>query len=161
MTLIKDSGTRSHFDTGAVRDGQEGKGRMDLLPVRALIEVAKVFEAGARKYNARNWEKGIPLSRYMDSGLRHSLKWLRGDRDEPHLAMAIWNFMCLQDTQQRIAEGWLPMELNDLPCNPIELTPKARSLVAALESQARKVRHAQTAAKKTIRKPRKTRKSRG
>jgi hypothetical protein len=57
----------------------------------------------------------------MDSGLRHAMKWLRGDRDEPHLAMAIWNLMCLQDTQLRIAEGLLPPELNDLPCNPIEL----------------------------------------
>jgi hypothetical protein len=121
MTQIKDSGTRSNFATGAVRDGQEGKGRMDLLPVRALIEVAKIFEAGAKKYAARNWEKGIPLSRYMDSGLRHAMKFLRGDRDEPHLAMAIWNFMCLQDTQLRIGEGLLPPELNDLPCNPIEI----------------------------------------
>ena len=91
MTQIKDSGTRSNFNTGAVRDGQEGKGRMDLLPVRALIEVAKIFEAGAKKYAARNWEKGIPLSRYMDSGLRHAMKFLGGDRDEPHLAMACWN----------------------------------------------------------------------
>ena len=80
---------------------------MDLLPVR-LIEVAKILEAGWKKYAARNWEKGIPLSRYMDSGLRHAMKWLRGDRDEPHLAMAIWNLMCLQDTQLRIAEGLLP-----------------------------------------------------
>jgi len=127
MTQIKDSGTRSNFTTGAVRDGQDGKGRMDLLPVRALIEVAKIFEAGAKKYAARNWEKGIPLSRYMDSGLRHAMKWLRGDRDEPHLAMACWNFLCLQDTQLRIAEGLLPMELNDLPCNPIELTPEAKA----------------------------------
>lgn len=122
--VIKDSGTRTEFGTGAVRDGQEGKGRMDLLPVRALIEVAKVFEAGANKYASRNWEKGINLSRYMDSGLRHAFKWLRGDRDEPHLAMAIWNFMCLQDTQQRIAEGLLPMSLNDLPCNDIQLQNK-------------------------------------
>ena len=128
MTQIKDSGTRSNFTTGAVRDGQDGKGRMDLLPVRALIEVAKIFEAGAKKYAARNWEKGIPLSRYMDSGLRHAMKWLRGDRDEPHLAMACWNFLCLQDTQLRIAEGLLPMELNDLPCNLIELTPEARRI---------------------------------
>ena len=128
MTQIKDSGTRSNFTTGAVRDGQDGKGRMDLLPVRALIEVAKIFEAGAKKYAARNWEKGIPLSRYMDSGLRHAMKWLRGDRDEPHLAMACWNFLCLQDTQLRIAEGLLPMELNDLPCNLIELTPVAKRI---------------------------------
>lgn len=137
--VIKDSGTRTDFGTGAVRDGQEGKGRMDLLPVRALIEVAKVFEAGAKKYQARNWEHGIMLSRYMDSGLRHAVKWLRGDRDEPHLAMAIWNLMCLQDTQQRIAEGLLPMSLNDLPCNPIELvSPGTAERKPAKRKPARK-----------------------
>ena len=122
-TILKDSGTRSEFDTGAVRDGQTGKGRMDLLPVRALIEVAKIFESGAAKYEDRNWEKGIPLSRFMDSGLRHAMKFLRGDLDEPHLAMACWNFLCLLDTQKRIEEGRLPMSLNDLPCSNFRLPP--------------------------------------
>lgn len=118
---IKDSGTRSNFNTGAVRDGQEGKGRMDLMPVRALFEVARIMEAGAKKYAARNWEKGIPLSRYMDSGLRHAMKHMRGDRDEPHLAMAAWNILCLLDTQIRIEEGLLPITLNDLPNNPLTI----------------------------------------
>lgn len=118
---LKDSGIRSQFNTGAVRDGQTGKGRMDLLPVRAIMEVSKIFEAGAIKYAARNWEKGIPLSRFMDSGLRHAFKWLLGYRDEPHLAQACWNFLCLLDTQLRIQEGELPIELNDLPCNPIDV----------------------------------------
>jgi hypothetical protein len=31
--MIKDSGNRREFDTGAVRDIQEGKGRCDLLPL--------------------------------------------------------------------------------------------------------------------------------
>ena len=160
MTQIKDSGTRSNFTTGAVRDGQAGKGRMDLLPVRALIEVAKVFEAGAKKYAARNWEKGIPLSRYMDSGLRHAMKWLRGDRDEPHLAMACWNFLCLQDTQLRIAEGLLPMELNDLPCNPIDLTPEAKTTrIDASRLTIRRMRKGSREIKNPL--YRKTRKSRG
>ena len=33
MTEIKDSGERREFETGAVRDIQEGKGRCDLLPL--------------------------------------------------------------------------------------------------------------------------------
>ena len=158
MTQIKDSGTRSNFTTGAVRDGQDGKGRMDLLPARALIEVAKIFEVGAKKYAARNWEKGIPLSRYMDSGLRHAMKWLRGDRDEPHLAMACWNFLCLQDTQLRITEGLLPMDLNDLPCNPIEVTPEAR-LIDPSRITIRRMRKGSREIKNPL--CRKTRKSRG
>jgi len=118
---IKDSGTRTEFATGAVRDAQEGKGRMDLLPVRAIIDVARIFENGAKKYGPNNWRKGIPLSRYMDSGLRHAMKYLRGDRDEDHLSQAIWNLMCLSETQSMIEEGLLPIELNDLPYNPLEI----------------------------------------
>jgi hypothetical protein len=134
---IKDSGTRSNFNTGAVRDGQEGKGRMDLLPVRAIIEVSKIFEGGAKKYQPRNWEAGIPLSRYMDSGLRHAMKWLRGDRDEPHLAMACWNFLCLLETQMRIEEGLLPPELNDLPYNPLSISDNPLGINATSSSEER------------------------
>jgi hypothetical protein len=118
---LKDSGTRTNFSTGAVRDAQEGKGRMDLLPARAILAVAKIFEAGAKKYGDNNWRKGIPLSRYMDSGLRHAMKYLRGDRDEDHLTQAIWNLLCLSETQGMIEEGLLPPELNDLQYNPLEI----------------------------------------
>jgi hypothetical protein len=85
------------------------------LPPTAIIEVAKIYEAGARKYEPRNWEKGIPMSRFLDSGLRHFMKFMRGDDDEPHLAQAVWNFLCLLDTKLRIRDGLLPGSLYDLP----------------------------------------------
>ena len=59
--MIKDSGERTRFDTGAVRDMHTGKGRMDLLPWEALVEVSKHCEEGALKYGERNCEKGIPI----------------------------------------------------------------------------------------------------
>ena len=34
--MIKDSGNRTEFATGAVRDIQVGKGRCDLLPLRDI-----------------------------------------------------------------------------------------------------------------------------
>lgn len=37
--MIKDSGNRREFDSGAVRDIQEGKGRCDLLPLDSVAEV--------------------------------------------------------------------------------------------------------------------------
>jgi len=116
---FKDSGKRSSFETGAHRDLQDGKGRMDLLPFQALMKVSKVFEEGAKKYRANNWRRGIPLSRYADSGMRHMSKWMMGMRDEPHLDMACWNFLCLIETQELIKQGLLPEELNDLPYNPL------------------------------------------
>ncbi len=42
--MIKDSGDRTKFGTGAVRDMHAGKGRMDLLPLSALIELSKHCE---------------------------------------------------------------------------------------------------------------------
>lgn len=141
--MIKDSGNRREFETGAVRDIQEGKGRCDLLPLDVVsgiyrcaygeceeseivamiynftttndarylmialsrfsrhdswsdmfLEVAKHFEEGAKKYGEHNWQKGIPTHCYIDSAVRHYLKWLRGDTDEPHDRAFCWNILC-------------------------------------------------------------------
>ena len=144
---IKDSGERRKFDTGAVRDICEGKGRCDLMPLDVVsfyyaqseyvndlshpvslvffhlnnfkrdgdiqylrkaieaskifvddqtmfLEVAKHFEDGAVKYGDNNWQKGIPVHCYIDSAVRHYLKFLRGDNDEPHDRAFVWNIMC-------------------------------------------------------------------
>ncbi len=132
---IKDSGNRREFESGAVRDVSEGKGRCDLLPLaiigtwlndRTLIfienyirkgdigclwyaledfvgdyqnrysiilDVAIHYEEGAKKYDDRNWEKGIPLHCYIDSAVRHYLKMLRGDKDEPHSRAFVFNIL--------------------------------------------------------------------
>lgn len=132
---ILDSGTRREFETGAVRDIQEGKGRCDLMPLDVvttylnnsvlgdianfvmsgdtdylfdclhsftafeddssmLLEVSKHFEEGAKKYGEHNWRKGIPTNCYIDSAVRHYLKFLRGDKDEPHDRAFVWNILC-------------------------------------------------------------------
>ena len=39
--MIKDSGERTKFPSGALRDMHTGKGRMDLLPWSAIMEVSK------------------------------------------------------------------------------------------------------------------------
>lgn len=37
--MIKDSGDRTEFESGAVRDCAEGKGRCDLVPIKAFYEM--------------------------------------------------------------------------------------------------------------------------
>ena len=59
-----------------------------------FLEVSKHFEEGAKKYGEHNWQKGIPVHCYIDSAVRHYLKFLRGDKDEPHDRAFVWNIMC-------------------------------------------------------------------
>lgn len=59
-----------------------------------FLEVSKHFEEGAKKYGEYNWQKGIPTHCYIDSAVRHYLKWLRGDEDEPHDRAFVWNILC-------------------------------------------------------------------
>lgn len=59
-----------------------------------LLEVAIHFEEGAKKYGENNWQKGLPASCYVDSAVRHYLKYLRGDTDERHDRAFAWNLMC-------------------------------------------------------------------
>lgn len=98
---IKDSGNRTQFSTGAVRDMGEGKGRCDLLPPAALLRIAKHFEVGALKYGDRNWELGIPMHSFIDSGIRHLLKYMDGWTDEDHLCAAAWNLLCALETEEK------------------------------------------------------------
>ena len=102
------------FSTGSVRDKREGKGRYDLLPPEAIHEVAIHFEEGAKKYGERNWELGQPISRIMDSALRHAFSYMQGKKDENHLGAACWNLMAAMTIRARVKAGQLPKELNDV-----------------------------------------------
>ncbi len=44
ITVLKDSGARSEFPSGAVRDIQEGKGRCDLLPLDVVGDIINSIE---------------------------------------------------------------------------------------------------------------------
>ena len=109
MKEIKDSGDRTQFETGAFRDMHEGKGRLDLMPLTAIIEVSKHCEQGAKKYGEHNIDKGIPQHSLCDSAMRHLIKYMRGDDDENHIVAAAWNL--LWAVEQHVNRS----ELNDLP----------------------------------------------
>lgn len=159
MPEILDSGNRRAFNSGAVRDIDEGKGRCDLMPIgiiadtldyfeshrvdleqrglpttatilhdidqfiqtsdtqylfnaiidftcistltnfsygafaSEMLDLALHYEQGCVKYGERNWEKGIPLHCYIDSGVRHFLKYVRADSDERHDRAFLWNML--------------------------------------------------------------------
>lgn len=91
--MIKDSGDRTEFETGAKRDMHAGKGRIDLLPWYGIMAVSKHCEEGALKYGEHNVDKGIPLHSLLDSAARHLAKYMVGMDDEDHLRAACWNLL--------------------------------------------------------------------
>jgi len=111
---LPDSGGRSEFPSGAVRDSMTGKGLPSLLPIDALRLASKRFEDGAYKYGRNNWQQGMPLSRYIDSLYRHMWKFMEGDESEDHAGAVVWNAMAMAQTKEWIKKGKLPKELNDL-----------------------------------------------
>jgi hypothetical protein len=121
-STIPDSGARTNFDTGAVRDAAEGKGLYSRIPPIALRKLAKRFEDGAIKYpdgdKGPNWMQGIPLSRFYDAIHRHSTQAAEFDTSEDHLGAVLWNAAAWAWTESEINEGRLPESLNNLPFHP-------------------------------------------
>lgn len=70
--------------TTAVRFDQD-KTDWSLLPMDALEEVVKVLEFGAVKYDRNNWRRGegFKYSRVVNSLLRHTYAWMRGEDLDP------------------------------------------------------------------------------
>lgn len=126
--MIKDSGDRTEFETGAKRDMHAGKGRMDLLPWYGIMEVSKHCEEGALKYGEHNVDKGIPLHSLLDSASRHLAKYMVGMDDEDHLRAACWNL--LWALNQRMTHP----ELDD------RFRPKDKSMGSVSEKDDRIIR---------------------
>ncbi|WP_188067619.1 dATP/dGTP diphosphohydrolase domain-containing protein [Brevibacillus brevis] len=98
---IRDDGQHKTFGTGAKRDRALGKGRYDLLSPIAMRRIAQRSELGEIKYgDGRNWEKGMPISEFMDSALRHIFQYMAGDTQEDHLAAAAWNLNCAMHMEE-------------------------------------------------------------
>lgn len=73
---------------------------------KMMLEVAKHYEEGCKKYGTDNWKRGdgIPVWSYIDSTCRHYLKWLDGQTDESHDRAVTWNLMCLLWTLDHIEQ---------------------------------------------------------
>lgn len=90
-------------DGRTLREGTKDdteKNRLDLLPFDVIEEVGTVYTLGARKYDDRNWEKGIKYMRVVGALLRHLFAWVLGEERDPkdgqrHITSVVWNAMTL------------------------------------------------------------------
>jgi hypothetical protein len=113
MFVTKDSGEREEYDSGMVRDTQEGKPRFDLLlPLgvpysdQFLTRVAGLLARGASKYSERNWELAEgpgELARFKSSALRHLMQWLNDESDEDHAAAVVFNLLAYETIKWKMS----------------------------------------------------------
>ena len=109
-----------------------GKARFDLFPVKPLFKVAEVYTIGAKKYDDRNWERGIKWGRIFAAMLRHAWNWWRGEKLDPedgqhHLASVVWCALTLMEYEETHPElddrlpkevGWEdnePLDYGEIP----------------------------------------------
>lgn len=101
-----DSGANSASDIAKAAVKFDGDKEMwDLLPWDALELVAGLYTRGAKKYAARNWEKGFRYGRTFAAMTRHATAWfmarVRGeDGIDPetgysHMVAVAWNALAL------------------------------------------------------------------
>jgi len=101
-----DTGTRVKAASGSLRERAKGRGRFDGIDPFALERLAFRLEFGGEKYgNFRNWEKGQPMSWFLDSLERHINDYKKGDRSEDHLGAAIWNLFCMVHQEELAKRG--------------------------------------------------------
>jgi hypothetical protein len=82
----------------------EGKPQISLVldAGEALKGIAKVLEFGAKKYDRRNWKKGLPVTQVIDSLMRHLIELSNGNLiDEesglPHSDLVATNALFLSE----------------------------------------------------------------
>lgn len=59
--------------------------RFDLIDARALFEMAKVLDSGAKKYGEDNWRL-IDVNDHLNHLLMHAYAYLSGDETDEHLS---------------------------------------------------------------------------
>lgn len=88
----------------------DGKIPLDMIPLIALEDCAKVFGYGAQKYARNNWLKGMDWSVPFGCLLRHMAAWQRGEDNDPesglpHLGHAMCNLVMLSTFAKTYREG--------------------------------------------------------
>lgn len=94
--VTKDSGQRTEFEGGMVRDVSDGKIKWHLLTGGPMLKRwAELLTRGAAKYSEDNWmlaDGEAELKRFKESAFRHFMQWFLGDDDgEDHAAAILFN----------------------------------------------------------------------
>jgi len=132
----QERGSGARFNTGKVA--------LELVPIMAMEDCARVFDYGRNKYASWNWAKGMAWSVPLACLLRHLSAWQAGEDNDPesglpHLGHAMCNLVMLSTYARTFQEGddrpkeWLTVPA-DKALAMVEMEPP--TLVEELQSFA-------------------------
>jgi hypothetical protein len=80
---------------GGGRKNDSEKDPWHLAPWDAFRAIVKVLAFGARKYDARNWERGMHWERVYRAALEHLISWWMGEDKDPETGYShLWHAGC-------------------------------------------------------------------
>jgi len=136
------SNNQKEIKTTSVTGGQKGVKleRFDLIPIRPLEELARLYGYGATKYAPRNWQKGYEFSKSYASLLRHLVAFWNGeDFDEEtgchHLSSVAFHAFALMEFNSY-------KEYNQFDDRPIPRQKISNIYEAKKEDEARAITNA-------------------
>lgn len=104
--ITKDSGERTQFSSGMVRDTAANKIRYDLVYMPMFKRWAELMTRGAIKYSPNNWMKASgqeELDRFKESAFRHFMTWfLDEDSTEDHAAAVFFNISGAEFVKEKL-----------------------------------------------------------
>lgn len=94
-----------HTPSGGAERASAEKLNFALIPPEFDVQLATVVTHGAYKYNAHNFEKGLPVEDLISSARRHIVKIQAGEIVDAsgclHAAHAAWNMLALGMQEMR------------------------------------------------------------
>lgn len=65
-----------------------GKVPLELIPTKALEDIAKALDFGAKKYGRWNWTKGFKYTRLIGAAMRHLYAYNAGEDKDPESGLS-------------------------------------------------------------------------
>ena len=100
--LMVDKAQESQTEPASLKnDFQDDKLRWDLLPLKEIEDIVRVYHAGAKKYGPNRWQNlEDGFQRYKAAALRHLMEYEKGERVDAdtgcsHLAQFAWNAIAM------------------------------------------------------------------
>lgn len=100
---------KTQFETGALRDSQEGKeDYVETVSYTAMKRFAQYMTGKKKRYGAGNFKKGIPIESYEQSLMRHIQKYFANkyeggdcEKEEDHLSAILFNAFGIIHEEER------------------------------------------------------------